>query len=469
MELVINLKNKKKHISINKKLILNFSLPMILFILIFSIIVNMSFKSEFDSYVFLKNKTIINEINNDIHKAYINDEWDMEILNNIGENLFKNGIILKVLDKDKNNIWNVSKRFKADHSDDYNYVKNNIKKVNKNLKKRIVKDESPIYDDKNEVIGYRVLMYDKNIYYLSDDITFLNEINNTLIALSVLLILNILIVSLFVARKISNPIKKVSYVTKSMKRGEYKNLDYTGKIEEVNDLILSINNLSESLKSQEHIRKRLITDLSHELKTPLTSMHGHLQAMIDGIWEATPIRLASIDKELMRITSLIDELKKLNKLENEPINKSKVNLRNIISSIVINFQAIALQKGVKISTKLDDVEIYADEDKLSQVITNIISNSIKYNKVDGNVYVSLYKNDNKVYIRVKDTGIGIKDEDIQYIFERFYRGDKSRSKSNEGLGVGLTISKMIIKEHGGEILVNTSLGEGSEFIIILPL
>ena len=469
MELVINLKNKKKHISINKKLILNFSLPMILFILIFSIIVNMSFKSEFDSYVFLKNKTIINEINNDIHKAYINDEWDMEILNNIGENLFKNGIILKVLDKDKNNIWNVSKRFKADHSDDYNYVKNNIKKVNKNLKKRIVKDESPIYDDKSEVIGYRVLMYDKNIYYLSDDITFLNEINNTLIALSVLLILNILIVSLFVARKISNPIKKVSYVTKSMKRGEYKNLDYTGKIEEVNDLILSINNLSESLKSQEHIRKRLITDLSHELKTPLTSMHGHLQAMIDGIWEATPIRLASIDKELMRITSLIDELKKLNKLENEPINKSKVNLRNIISSIVINFQAIALQKGVKISTKLDDVEIYADEDKLSQVITNIISNSIKYNKVDGNVYVSLYKNDNKVYIRVKDTGIGIKDEDIEYIFERFYRGDKSRSKSNEGLGVGLTISKMIIKEHGGEILVNTSLGEGSEFIIILPL
>ena len=83
--------------------------------------------------------------------------------------------------------------------------------------------------------------------------------------------------------------------------------------------------------------------------------------------------------------------------------------------------------------------------------------------------MSLYKNDNKVYIRVKDTGIGIKDEDIQYIFERFYRGDKSRSKSNEGLGVGLTISKMIIKEHGGEILVNTSLGEGSEFIIILPL
>lgn len=463
------MKNKKKHISINKKLILNFSLPMILFILIFSIIVNMSFKSEFDSYVFLKNKTIINEINNDIHKAYINDKWDMEILNNIGENLFKNGITLKVLDKDKNNIWSLSKRFKLDHSDEYNYVKNNIKKINKNLKKRIVKDESPIYNDKNEVIGYRVLMYDKNIYYLSDDITFLNEINNTLIALSVLFILNILIVSLFVARKISNPIKKVSYVTKSMKRGEYKNLDYTGEIEEVNDLILSINNLSESLKSQEHIRKRLITDLSHELKTPLTSMHGHLQAMIDGIWEATPIRLASIDKELMRITSLIDELKKLNKLENEPINKSKVNLRNIISSIVINFQAIALQKGVNISTKLDDVEIYADEDKLSQVITNIISNSIKYNKVDGNVYVSLYKNDNKVYIRVKDTGIGIKDEDIQYIFERFYRGDKSRSKSNEGLGVGLTISKMIIKEHDGEILVNTNLGEGSEFIIILPL
>lgn len=469
MELVINLKNdKNKYISINKKLILNFSIPMIVFILTFIMITNITFKTEFDSYVLLKNKTIMDESNIDIHKAYINNDWDIKKLKEISEKLFKSEITLEILDKNRNYIWHISKSMEGSCNDEFHSVKKHMKKINKNWNDKLVKEESPIYNDKNQLIGYKILLYNKNIYYLSDDVSFLNDMNNTLIILSTISILSILIIALLVARNISYPIKKVSYVTKSMKIGNYKNLEYTGTIEEVNDLILSINNLSESLEAQEHIRKRLITDLSHELKTPLTSMHGHLQAIIDGIWEPTTTRLVNIDKELMRITYLIEQLKNLNNLEHEPLHKSEVNLKEMVLTLICNVQAIAFKKNININYVLDDITAYVDEVKLSQVVTNILSNSIKYNEIGGIVQIGLYEEKDNVHIKIEDNGIGIGDEDINYIFERFYRGDKSRCKNNEGLGIGLTISKMIIEEHGGDIKVNTKLGKGSEFIILIP-
>lgn len=469
MELDINLKgNKKKSISINKKLIINFSIPMMVFIFIFIIVTNIILRSELDAYVFLKNKAISSQTNVDIHKAYSDGSWDRDKLEEIGEKLFRNGIILEVLDKNQKYVWHFSKVFSKEDMNDFKFMKTHMENVNIGLKESLIKEKLPIYNDNDELIGYKVFFYNKHLFYLTDDLKFLHGINKTLVILSIVSILSIFIISLLVARNISNPINKVSYVTKFMRKGEYKDIKYTGNIEEVEDLILSINNLSEVLQNQEKIRKRLITDLSHELKTPLTSMHGHLQAIIDGIWSPTTERLESIDKELMRIVRLIDQLKNLNKLENDPLNKSNVDLTEMITTVMCNYQAIALKKNVTLHTELEDIVGYVDEFKLYQVINNIISNSIKYNIIGGKVYINLYTDENNIYIKIKDTGIGIAEKDRVYIFERFYRADESRSRSNEGLGVGLTISDMIIREHGGEILVNTKLNEGSEFIIKVP-
>lgn len=468
MELAINL-NRNKYISFNKKLILSFGIPLIIFILALSFIVNTVFKSQFEKYIDLKNKNAVNSSDLDIHNAYINNKWDIENLRNIGRNLLKRGIILEVKDKHKAYVWSTGADYKKHCEDTLSEINNNMGLLHPLWKGELINYESPIYNNKNKLIGYKTLTYYDGIYYMPDEIEFISNINKILIIVGIISILSILLITVFLSKAISYPIKRVSYVTKLIEKNKYQNLEYNEGVKEINDLIVSINRLSNSLKSQEHIRKRLIADLSHELRTPLTSMHGHLQAIIDGIWEPTPDRLLSIDHELMRIMSLIEQLKNLTKLEGESIVKEYINLKETIHLLICNLEASALKKHIDLTYELQDISGNFDRDKISQVVMNILSNAIKYTPEKGSVHVELYADKTNVYISIKDTGIGIPKEDIDYIFERFYRVDKSRNKLNEGLGIGLAISNLIVKEHNGEIKVISELHKGSEFIIILPL
>ncbi len=460
--------NHNRNISFNKKLIISFGIPLIIFILALSFIVNTIFKSQFERYVDLKNKNAINSSDIDIHNAYINNKWDIEGLRNIGRNLLKRGIILELKDKNKVYIWSTYSDYKDHCEETFSDIKSSMSILHPLWNGELSTYESPIYNNKNKLIGYKTLTYYDGIYYMPDEIQFISNINKILIVVGFISILTILFITVFLSKAISYPIKRVSYVTKLIEKNNYQNLEYTGNIKEISNLIFSINRLSNSLKAQEHIRKRLIADLSHELRTPLTSMHGHLQAIIDGIWEPTEDRLTSIDHELMRIMSLIEQLKNLTKLEGESISIEYVNLKEIIYLLICNLEAIAFKKNITITHELNDISGDFDRDKISQVIMNILTNAIKYTKENGDIKVRLYEDKSNIYISVKDTGIGIPEEDIDYIFERFYRVDKSRNKSNEGLGIGLAISNLIVKEHGGEIKVKSELNKGSEFIIILP-
>lgn len=461
--------NRNRYVSFNQKLIVSFGIPLIIFILVLSFIVNTVFKAQFEKYIDLKNKNAINSSDLDIHNAYINGKWDIGNLQNIGRNLLKRGIVLEVKDKHKIYVWSTSTDYKKHCQDTFDEIKNSMHILHPLWDEKLINYESPIYNNKNKLIGYKILTYYDGVYYMPDEVQFISTINKILIVVGIVSILTIILITVFLSKAISYPIRRVSYVTKLIEKNKYQYLEYNEGIKEINDLIVSINRLSDSLKSQEHIRKRLIADLSHELRTPLTSMHGHLQAIIDGIWEPTGDRLLSIDHELMRIMSLIEQLKNLTKLEGKSISKEYINLKETIYLLICNLEASALNKNINLTYELEDISGNFDKDKISQVIMNILSNSIKYTPENGDINVKLYKYKSNVYISVKDTGIGIPREDIDYIFERFYRVDKSRNKLNEGLGIGLAISNLIVKEHGGEIKVTSELGKGSEFIVILPL
>ena len=322
---------------------------------------------------------------------------------------------------------------------------------------------------RNSQVNTSEININNEIEYLkADEVLFTHTMTKIFILVVVICILCILFLTFFTSKKIISPIKKVSYTAKEIRQNNYHNVEYSSDIQEINYLIDIINNLSNSLKKQEHIRKRLLTDLSHELKTPITSMYGHLEALIEGIWEPTKDRLISINQELLRIMCLIEQLQNLNNLENDSIKKEYIDIKALIISVIHNMQAISLSKNINIECNLDEIYANVDRGKLAQVIINMISNSIKYSNVNKKIYINLYKENRDVVIKIKDEGIGISKKDIQYIFERFYRVDKSRGKDKEGLGIGLTISNIIVKEHGGSISVNSVLNEGSEFIIRLP-
>lgn len=322
---------------------------------------------------------------------------------------------------------------------------------------------------RNSQVNTSEININNEIEYLkADEVLFTHTMTKIFILVVVICILCILFLTFFTSKKIISPIKKVSYTAKEIRQNNYHNVEYSSDIQEINYLIDIINNLSNSLKKQEHIRKRLLTDLSHELKTPITSMYGHLEALIEGIWEPTKDRLISINQELLRIMCLIEQLQNLNNLENDSIKKEYIDIKALIISVIHNMQAISLSKNINIECNLDEIYANVDRGKLAQVIINMISNSIKYSNENKKIYINLYKENRDVVIKIKDEGIGISKKDIQYIFERFYRVDKSRCRNTGGTGIGLTICKSIIDLHNGKIEVKSEINKGSEFIISLP-
>nr|WP_295762039.1 ATP-binding protein [uncultured Intestinibacter sp.] len=237
--------------------------------------------------------------------------------------------------------------------------------------------------------------------------------------------------------------------------------------------IINIENITEYAKL-ENMRKEFVANVSHELKTPITSIQGFIETlkMTDNLDEDTKNRfLTIIENEATRLTRLIDDILLLSTIENKTKKKvEKVDLFEVFEEVheVINY--IAKKKNIKVKYNFEnkDIDLWEYSGYIRQILLNIISNAIKYTGENGKVSIKQYIKSEKVFIEVKDNGIGIPEEDIERIFERFYRVDKARSRSVGGTGLGLAITKHMVKALNGNIRVESELGVGSKFIIELP-
>ena len=464
---------KSKLKSINSKLIISFTLIMIATILSIKLFVNTIFKDSFEKYVDDSNKVEVNHlIEFDLKNLYTNESWNTEFIENLGIEAIRKGIAIEIYDKNDNKVWSVFEDEKVLSDKTLNDISKNMKSIEKQWDNYFEELKVDINDDeRNILVGYAYIGHYASTYYMENDVEFFNAINRIIIIIGVISISSIIIISIIISKSIAKPISKVSKMTKYIGEGNYKNkLNYKSNIMEIADLINSINKLSNELNDQENLRKQLTGDIAHELRTPLTSIKGHLDAIIVGIWEPTNERLNSINEEVKRITNLVDELRKLAKFDSgkDNLNKEIVNLKNYIKSIAYNYEGKALEKNIVIKYQLENIEALIDKEKFAQVIINILSNAIKYNNGNNDIYIKVFKKNNSINISIKDSGIGIPKSEYKNIFERFYRLDKSRGANEKGAGVGLTIAKSIVNAHGGEIEVYSEINKGSEFIISLP-
>lgn len=464
---------KSKLKSINSKLIISFTLIMIVTILSIKLFVNTIFKDSFEKYVDDSNKVEVNHlIEFDLKNLYTNESWNTEFIENLGIEAIRKGIAIEIYDKNDNKVWSVFEDEKVLSDKTLNDISKNMKSIEKQWDNYFEELKVDINDDESNIlVGYAYIGHYASTYYMENDVEFFNAINRIIIIIGVISISSIIIISIIISRSIAKPISKVSKMTKYIGEGNYKNkLNYKSNIMEIDDLINSINKLSNELNDQENLRKQLTGDIAHELRTPLTSIKGHLDAIIVGIWEPTNERLNSINEEVKRITNLVDELRKLAKFDSgkDNLNKEIVNLKNYIKSIAYNYEGKALEKNIVIKYQLENIEALIDKEKFAQVIINILSNAIKYNNGNNEIYIKVFKKNNSINISIKDSGIGIPKSEYKNIFERFYRLDKSRGANEKGAGVGLTIAKSIVNAHGGEIEVYSEINKGSEFIISLP-
>lgn len=337
--------------------------------------------------------------------------------------------------------------------------------------KNYIENKLPIIKD-NETIGMLIIGFNGEYSMSYSDIGFISSINKWLIISAFISVVIAFLLSILVSKKIAVPITKATEIAHSIKVGNLKkrlNFD-TGTLE-IAEFADTINHLAESLEEQEKLRRQLTSDVAHELRTPLATLQSHTEAILDGVWEPTKDRIESIHEEIVRISKLVKDIEKLTAIENESITLEKENfdLVNLAISISKNFEAAIKKNGMEIVIEgKPPIEIIADKDKLSQVLTNLISNAIKYTEAGGEIRIIVNKNTDNTQIIVKDTGTGIDNEHLQYIFERFYRADNSRTRATGGAGIGLAITKSIVEAHDGNIKVKSKKGVGTEFIILLP-
>jgi len=280
----------------------------------------------------------------------------------------------------------------------------------------------------------------------------------------------IVLIALFVARQLSDPIEKISQTAYSLSMGDLSARENTeADVVEIETLRNSINSLGEKLDRQDMLRKRLITDVSHELRNPLNVLQTNLEAIIDGILPATSERLQSLNKEVVRFGKLLDSLNILKQFESESMvaKIAVLDIKQVLQDIFHNFQGLTKEKSIRLKyvfQKNTDFLILADKHSIYQVITNLLHNAIKFTPRNGMITIRLTRDDRFCFIRIKDTGIGIPEEDLPNVFERFYRADKSRELV-EGSGIGLTIVKNFVKLNGGTISVTSTVGKGSTFTV----
>lgn len=472
MEWGINLIYKFNKISLRNRILITFTIIISLTIFIISTFVKITFQKEFYKYVDESNKSEVEHLIYDLKNIYVENEFDMDRIQYLGEDAIKKGIALEIYNSNNQIVWSIFHNEKILSNKTLNNIKENMIKIENNWESDLKEYTAELFDSNNNIIGYQKIIHYRSIYFMENDIEFLSIINKFMSIISFISLASVVIISFIIAKGITKSLEKVSIMAKKIEKGKYeKILGKENNIKEVDELISTINTLASKLNEQEKLRKQITTDISHELRTPLTSIQGHLDAIIDGIWEPTVERLVCIREEVLRLSDLVGELRKLTKYDTEDIKlkKSNVDLKELIQSAILNFQAIAKDRNILIHADLEEVVVWIDKNQFTQVIVNILSNAIKYSNDNSDIYIRLQKEKDVVKIEIEDFGIGIPEDEIQYLFERFYRVDKSRSKSTGGIGVGLTIAKSIVTEHEGDIEVKSKLNEGSNFIIRIPV
>jgi histidine kinase len=283
-----------------------------------------------------------------------------------------------------------------------------------------------------------------------------------------------LLTSLFLAHEILRPLRQIAYSSQRIAGGRYNERVAVPTSTELAQVATHFNQMAEALEKVEQQRVALINNVMHELRTPLTGLEGYLEGLLDGLFTNDPETLAQMSQEVRRMHRLVDDLQALSLVEAGQIllHLETFDLIPIIGRVITQLTSQAVAQSLELVTDhaSPHMWVYADPDRTAQVAINLIGNAIRYTPDGGHITVRLATVGNFAQLQVQDTGLGIPAQALPYIFERFYRVDRSRSRSSGGSGIGLTIARHLAWAMGGDLTAaSPGSGQGSTFIFTLPL
>ena len=292
-----------------------------------------------------------------------------------------------------------------------------------------------------------------------------------------ILIVSVTLVSItysyFLARKFSVPMKNMQHATNNFAKGKFNaRVDETAtnsKIIEISELASAFNSMAEELEKSDDIKNTFISDVAHELRTPMTTISGFVGGVLDNTIPPEKQRdyLLIVKDEISRLSRLVNTFLDITRMQSDKtiLKKSVFDINEAIRITILGFEQKIEDKqiDIKLNLETDPCLVYADSDSIKRVLTNLTDNAIKFTNQNGCITFKTRQSGNNIKISVKNTGVGISDEQLSMIFKRFYKADKSRSENKEGTGIGLYLVKNIINAHGKDINVDSIEGEYAEF------
>lgn len=286
--------------------------------------------------------------------------------------------------------------------------------------------------------------------------------------------------SFLVSRRVVAPVRQMMEASQRIAEGRYEERvavpgnAAAGELDELGELALRFNRMAARLEQTENLRRKLIADVSHELRTPLTSIKGFTEGLIDGVVPAEPETYQQIYREADRLSRLVDDLQELSRIEAGAfeLERQSADVRTLLDTVAARLGRQYQEKEVALETRIAEglPSVWADEDRIGQVLLNLAGNALQHTPPGGRVEISAERSGSSVRISVSDTGEGIAPEHLPHLFTRFYRAEKSRARVMGGSGIGLTIARSLVEAHGGRIWVESQgKGRGSRFSFTLPV
>lgn len=333
-------------------------------------------------------------------------------------------------------------------------------------------NETTIPLTRNDTTIGTLIAYSPN-QLIGADFSFFRRIRQNIMVAVVITIVLALFFSALFSKRLTKSFKVVSLAIRDLKARKLREpVDVHALSGEMKDIGEAVNDLALTLNKQERLRKQFTADFAHELRTPLATLRSQLEAYLDGVFEPTTDRLEKSHEELMRLVRLVNELESLIAAENPEIklNRSSVSAKALLTFMYEQFKTSFNDKGVMMTLQVpdDDVLITIDRDRIIQVLTNVINNALQYTDQGHNVTLTLKQLPSGIHYIIEDEGEGINKDDLAHLFERFYRGDKSRDRKTGGIGIGLSIVKALVDAHGGDVSIESEREKGTKVTIFLP-
>ena len=304
------------------------------------------------------------------------------------------------------------------------------------------------------------------------ELAFTQNLTASIVGAGVLAGLVALLLGLLLTRAVVRPLRVVRDAAQRLGAGDLSSRVPVTSGDEIGDLARQFNEMAATLEGDEALRRKLMADVAHELRTPLAVLRAQVEALQDGVFEPTPENLTPLLQQTTLLGRLVDDLRDLALAESGQLHleRDEVDLGALLRRVVGAFQAQAGEKGVALTveTPAGPLTVCADAQRLEQILGNLLSNALRHTPSGGAVTVRGWPEGTGASFSVEDTGSGIAPQDLPHLFERFYRTDPARARADGGTGLGLSIAKQLVEAHGGTITVRSEVDRGSTFIVQLP-